>query len=538
MTSRTVFGLDRSEQMHLVQLLETLTEADVGKNGVPVTLDYAGTRCRHASRAEALASKRRTGLAAPQLSSKHCAWALHSEAQGNLLDSCLAGESLSWETLRALKVGLWLKSHKDLQKRIEQLAKSQFLKKRDPYDCALMYVALNRKAVLLGLFKTVRDQKLVSFLARDFTETENQTAAQKNAYVLMGKHRYELAAAFFLLGNSLEDAISVCHRNMKDPQLAVVICRLFGGEDCQEKTNLLEALVKEARESLDIWQESLLEWLLGRKESSIDVLVGENSPVDPEVIQLLHSLARKPDTPRLSPKTVQQLVWRAAIAYRNLGLPAEALEVLHSDLSQLHKQTQISAAEGLNENGFQPNGNDMKGHEIDGLRQHTVGGGSCVSVETSEKRSAPFVSKEILEDALIGLKSQWTQICILEHLKGRRDSDVDKACDVFNEHFNVKVDIADKILARSFLLNSACNHDESPRDSGESDRDEAMNTGPSQCEQVGSKFSKRAAVSVDEYRPGRAPLGAPEEIFLVSTCTERRTEVLLFSKDALDALLS
>ena len=36
MTSRTVFGLDRSEQMHLVQLLETLTEADVGKNGVPV----------------------------------------------------------------------------------------------------------------------------------------------------------------------------------------------------------------------------------------------------------------------------------------------------------------------------------------------------------------------------------------------------------------------------------------------------------------------------------------------------------------------
>lgn len=38
---------------------------------------------------------------------------------------------------------------------------------------------------------------------RDFRQEKNKDAASKNAYVLLGQHRHELAAAFFVLGEPL-----------------------------------------------------------------------------------------------------------------------------------------------------------------------------------------------------------------------------------------------------------------------------------------------------------------------------------------------
>ena len=40
----------------------------------------------------------------------------------------------------------------------------------------------------------------------------------------------EVAAAMFILGGSLSDAVTVCVRQLKDYQLALVICRLVEGE--------------------------------------------------------------------------------------------------------------------------------------------------------------------------------------------------------------------------------------------------------------------------------------------------------------------
>lgn len=54
---------------------------------------------------------------------------------------------------------------------MEKLARSQYLKKRDPKDCALLYIALNRIQVLSGLFKISKEEKdkpLVGFLSRNF----------------------------------------------------------------------------------------------------------------------------------------------------------------------------------------------------------------------------------------------------------------------------------------------------------------------------------------------------------------------------------
>jgi hypothetical protein len=54
---------------------------------------------------------------------------------------------------------------------MEKLARAQYLKNKNPKDCALLYIALNRIQVLAGLFKISRDEKdkpLVAFLARNF----------------------------------------------------------------------------------------------------------------------------------------------------------------------------------------------------------------------------------------------------------------------------------------------------------------------------------------------------------------------------------
>ena len=58
-------------------------------------------------------------------------------------------------------------------------------------------------------FRTVRDSKMSQFFARDFTQDRWRKAALKNAYSLLGKQRFEHAAAFFLLAGSLWDAIQV-----------------------------------------------------------------------------------------------------------------------------------------------------------------------------------------------------------------------------------------------------------------------------------------------------------------------------------------
>lgn len=47
------------------------------------------------------------------------------------------------------------------------------------------------------------------FFANDFTEDRWRKAALKNAFVLLGKQRFEHAAAFFLLGGALKDALEV-----------------------------------------------------------------------------------------------------------------------------------------------------------------------------------------------------------------------------------------------------------------------------------------------------------------------------------------
>ncbi len=71
---------------------------------------------------------------------------------------------------------------------------------------------------------------MTAFFGNDFTTDRWKKAAQKNAFALLGKQRFEEAAAFFLLAGKLWDAVEVCVSRMQDLQLAFVLIRLYEGD--------------------------------------------------------------------------------------------------------------------------------------------------------------------------------------------------------------------------------------------------------------------------------------------------------------------
>jgi hypothetical protein len=171
------------------------------------------------------------------------AWAFHSECEQELINSISkfslvetnnqdliqknVNSAITWSDLRQYGIGWWLKNTTILRQLIEKLAKSLFQQKMDPLDAALFYLAMKKKGVVLALYKTIKDSRMTEFFKNDFGEAKWQTAALKNAFVLLGKQRFDHAAAFFLLAGRLKDAIEVCLQNLKDLQLALVIIRLY-----------------------------------------------------------------------------------------------------------------------------------------------------------------------------------------------------------------------------------------------------------------------------------------------------------------------
>lgn len=72
---------------------------------------------------------------------------------------------------------------------------------------------------MAGLFRTYGEPKVAEFLRRDFSTDRNKLAAEKNAYVLLGKHQHVMAAAWFILAGRTGNACPVgrVHRLMGDP---------------------------------------------------------------------------------------------------------------------------------------------------------------------------------------------------------------------------------------------------------------------------------------------------------------------------------
>lgn len=85
----------------------------------------------------------------------------------------------------------------------------------------------------------------------------------------------EYAAAFFLLGDSLTDAVNVCLHQLKDLQLAVAIARVYEGDD---HGPVLQKLLREdvlslAAQEGNRWLASWAFWMLGHRDMAVRALI-------------------------------------------------------------------------------------------------------------------------------------------------------------------------------------------------------------------------------------------------------------------------
>ncbi|XP_055367594.1 dmX-like protein 1 isoform X2 [Betta splendens] len=392
-------GLTRMEQMSLMALADTIATTstdlkdnqDKSKGGE--TLDECGLKFLLAVRLHTFLSTsmppaHRAQLLRQGLSTCHYAWAFHSEAEEELLNMLPAlqkGEP-TWPELRSMGVGWWLRSTNKLRRCIEKVAKVSFQKSNDPLDAAIFYLALKKKAVVWGLYRSQKNAKMTEFFHNNFTEDRWRKAALKNAFSLLGKQRFQHSAAFFLLAGSLKDAVEVCLENLQDLQLALVITRLYESEFETASTykKILQRHVlgqdKQIPVNEDPFLRSMAYWVLEDYSRALDTLLEQpknmtsSSPTEqstassfvsrsnPEVFNFYIYLRTHPlllrrhfsssekakvglttECRRASSISLEErrLFFTAAHAHLQAGCPMLALEVL-SKMPKVHKHSKLS----------------------------------------------------------------------------------------------------------------------------------------------------------------------------------------------------
>ncbi|KAJ3671205.1 hypothetical protein LUZ60_008631 [Juncus effusus] len=331
-------NISELEKKQIIAIADVLSEiSDPSRSSPYKTLDESGRKFWVSVQFQRRYSKERICV-----DSSLIARAFQSECKDDLLNSTLSSDP-TWLDMRDLGVGFWYNDATQLRSKMEKLARVQYLRKKDPKECALLYIALNRIQVLAGLFKISRDEKdkpLFAFLSRNFQEEKNKAAALKNAYVLMGKHQLELAVAFFLLGGDVSSAVSICAKNHGDGQLALVLCQLIqGSAGPLEKELILNVLLPDAVEKRDAWLSSLFEWKLGNYAKSVKRLFENNEGIggvnracyDPQIGQYCVVLASKNGFKNSVGETAaikfsKFCAFLSANALNRYGLPIEALE--------------------------------------------------------------------------------------------------------------------------------------------------------------------------------------------------------------------
>ena len=269
-------GLSSLDQMHLLAVADTVASCqldladrfaiDAAKRQMakesatanpetgeasPESLDDCGLRFLLAMKhftylQRCLPLAQRKQLQKQGLASSYLVWGFHSESEEELVSTipCVAKGAPTWAELRESGVAWWLRSNTALRKLMEKLAKTAFQKNQDPLDAAVFYLAMKKKSLVWGLYRSVKDERMTNFFQNNFSEERWRKAALKNAFALLGKQRFEHAAAFFLLSGSLKDAIDICIDKLDDLQLAMVIARLYEGEITQVTDSYQKLLYK------------------------------------------------------------------------------------------------------------------------------------------------------------------------------------------------------------------------------------------------------------------------------------------------------
>ena len=229
------------------------------------------------------------------ISWREIVWAFHSDSQDILIDlvsRSYQGKML-WGHARESGMFMWLTDVNALRAQLEVIARNEYTKQddRSPIECSLYYLALKKKSVLQGLWRMhySREQAAtLKLLANNFSEHRWKTSARKNAYALLSKRRFEYAAAFFLLGDALSDAVNVCVHQLKDLQLAITIARAYDGDDSPVLHDLIvDRVLPEAAETGNRWMASWAFWIINRRDKAVRSLISpvhallEDSPASP-----------------------------------------------------------------------------------------------------------------------------------------------------------------------------------------------------------------------------------------------------------------
>lgn len=179
------------------------------------------------------------------------------------------------------------------------------------------------------------------FFKNDFTQDRWLKAAQKNAFTLLGKQRFEHAAAFFLLAGKIRDAIEVIITNLNDIQLALLIGRLYETEEQNLVTNLLNKEIL-SKPHDDPFYRSMAYWLLKDYERSLQTLLhNENFDQQQSIFIFYDYLKQHPLVVRakqLSKENSNETTdnfsierrvhFQTAYYYLRIGCPLLALEIL------------------------------------------------------------------------------------------------------------------------------------------------------------------------------------------------------------------
>ncbi|KAF8642016.1 hypothetical protein AX16_009737 [Volvariella volvacea WC 439] len=289
-------------------------------------------------------------------------WAFHSESQGLLLQASISAHNgkMGWTEAKAIGLPIWLRSIEVLRTQMEEIARNQYMlgEYRDPTACSLFYFALGKVKLVHGLWRQASWHKeqgvMLKFLSNDFSEPRWRTAALKNAYALLGKRRFEYAAAFFLLGGAPKDAISVCIKQLGDFQLAIMLARVV--EQSNEGPILLEVvsntILPIAIQEGNRWLGSWAFWLLHRRDLAVRILltplrdiadilninvkeIGESHYDDPSLALLFSQLKSKTlqaakGTSEISSYTEFSFVLQMARVFCRLGCHVLALDLVRS----------------------------------------------------------------------------------------------------------------------------------------------------------------------------------------------------------------
>ncbi|KAL2363792.1 hypothetical protein RJZ56_003263 [Blastomyces dermatitidis] len=291
--------LTSTEQFRLVNIIECVATVDKHRR----SMDDNAARYLLFFRQHML--RRSQGLPEqPTVSWREIVWALHSDSHEILVDlvSRQYQGKMLWEHAKESGIFMWITDLNSLRAQLEVIARNEYTKsqEKNPIDCSLYYLALRKKSVLQGLWRMAswnREQSATQrLLSNNFSEPRWRTAALKNAYALLGKRRFEYAAAFFLLADHLRDAVYVCMNQLQDVQLAVAITRAYEGDDGPVLKEILEerVLVDAASEG-NRWMATWAFWLLNRRDLAVRTLISPignlilstpSSPTSPGAITL------------------------------------------------------------------------------------------------------------------------------------------------------------------------------------------------------------------------------------------------------------